>query len=170
MDLGLTGRRALVLGSTEGLGLAIATQLAAEAARVVVTGRRPERVAEVASALPGAVGISGDMRDPETPSRLITEAVGLLGGLDVLVINTPGARPGGLRRRWRDPRLLTSTSSWASCTADARNHVHAVRGCGRNYLPNLLARTPNGRVKLASLPGFGQRRGNGKGSGTWLSC
>jgi 3-oxoacyl-[acyl-carrier protein] reductase len=50
MDLGLSGRRVLVLGSTEGLGLAIATRFAEEGARVAVSGRRAGRVADVAAA------------------------------------------------------------------------------------------------------------------------
>ncbi|MGH3451397.1 MAG: SDR family oxidoreductase [Haloechinothrix sp.] len=96
MDLGLSGRRVFVLGSTEGLGLAIAARFAEEGARVAVTGRRAGRVEEVAAELPDAVGVCGDLRDPEVPARLIGAAVDRLGGLDVLVINTAGARPGGL--------------------------------------------------------------------------
>ena len=51
MDLGLKNRRALVTAATEGLGLAIAARLAGEGARVAVTGRRRERVVEVAASL-----------------------------------------------------------------------------------------------------------------------
>lgn len=96
MDLELAGRRALVLGSTEGLGLAIAARFAEEGAHVVVTGRRAARVAQVAREMPGAAGVSGDLRDPEVPGRLVREAVSVMGGLDVLVVNTPGARSGQL--------------------------------------------------------------------------
>jgi len=61
MDLGLTGRRALVLGSTAGLGLAVATALAHEGARVVLCGRRGDRARELAAGLPGAVGLAVDL-------------------------------------------------------------------------------------------------------------
>ncbi len=50
MDLGLSGRRALVLGSTSGLGLAVARTLAAEGARVAISGRR-----DVNMVLPGRI-------------------------------------------------------------------------------------------------------------------
>jgi 3-oxoacyl-[acyl-carrier protein] reductase len=96
MDLGLRDRRALVLASTSGLGRAIAASLAGEGARVAVTGRSVTRVTDVARQLPVAVGLVGDLTEPEAPARLVAEAVDRLGGLDVLVVNTPGAAVGGL--------------------------------------------------------------------------
>jgi NAD(P)-dependent dehydrogenase (short-subunit alcohol dehydrogenase family) len=96
MDLGLRDRRALVLASTSGLGHAIAAGLAAEGARVAVSGRSAARVADVARRLPEAVGLAADLTEPDAPARLVAEAVDRLGGLDVLVVNTPGAAVGGL--------------------------------------------------------------------------
>jgi 3-oxoacyl-[acyl-carrier protein] reductase len=93
MDLGLAGRRALVLGSSTGFGRAVAEGLAAEGARVAVTGRDAARVEEVAAAVAG-VGIAGDLTlDPE---RIVDEAAEALGGLDICVVNTGGGRPGAL--------------------------------------------------------------------------
>ncbi len=46
MDLGLTGKNALVMGSTKGMGFGIARRLAAEGANVAVCGRKPEGEAE----------------------------------------------------------------------------------------------------------------------------
>jgi NAD(P)-dependent dehydrogenase (short-subunit alcohol dehydrogenase family) len=65
MDLKLEGKRALVTGSTAGIGLAIATSLAREGARVIVTGRTPtgvtKAVADVRTATGGdVVGFAGD--------------------------------------------------------------------------------------------------------------
>ena len=51
MDLGLAGKRALVLASSRGLGLGIATALVAEGAHVVITGRNAERLATAAETL-----------------------------------------------------------------------------------------------------------------------
>ena len=96
MDLGLAGRRALVTASTEGLGLAAARALAAEGARVAVSGRRPERVTEVAGSLPEGVGVAGDLRAEDGPAAVVAAAVEQLGGLDILVVNTGGASPGGM--------------------------------------------------------------------------
>ena len=53
MDLGISGKTALVAASTGGLGLAIARALAAEGVRVAVTGRRQDRAKEIAAELRG---------------------------------------------------------------------------------------------------------------------
>ena len=60
MDLGLRGRRALVMGGTKGLGRSIADALAAEGAALVVSGRDQGRLDEAAAALRAAgAGIAG---------------------------------------------------------------------------------------------------------------
>ena len=51
MDLGLTGKRALVLGSSKGLGHGIAEQLAAEGAHVTLVGRNEDRLRQAAGSL-----------------------------------------------------------------------------------------------------------------------
>jgi NAD(P)-dependent dehydrogenase (short-subunit alcohol dehydrogenase family) len=60
MDLGLKGRRALITGSTSGIGYAIAQGLAAEGAQVWITGRTQQRVDEALAHLRGAQGIAAD--------------------------------------------------------------------------------------------------------------
>jgi len=94
MDLGLTGRVAVVLGSTSGLGRASAEALAAEGAHVVVVGRRAELVEELAASLPGAAGVVADLRDADAPARIATAARDAFGRVDVLVLNGGGPRPG----------------------------------------------------------------------------
>ncbi|MEU6572715.1 SDR family oxidoreductase [Streptomyces sp. NPDC046805] len=95
MDLGLTGRRALVCASTGGLGEATARALAAEGARVAVTGRRGDRARALAAELPGAVAVEGDLLAPGGPDPLYAGAVEALGKEpDILVLNGPGPRPG----------------------------------------------------------------------------
>lgn len=96
MDLGLHGRSVLVLCSTAGLGHAAASSIAAEGADVAVAGRDAGRAADAAAQLPGAVPLVGDLREPDVPGRLVHDAAHRLGGLDGLVVNTGGARPGGL--------------------------------------------------------------------------
>lgn len=97
MDLGLDGRRALVLASTRGLGRAVAHALAAEGARVVVSGRigASDAAAEIADAVGGEVyGRGVDLHDAESVDRLVVEARHLLGGIDILVLNGGGPPPG----------------------------------------------------------------------------
>ena len=93
MDLGLTGRRALVLGSTGGLGLAVATALAHEGARVVLCGRRGERARELAAGLPGAAGLAVDLTR-DGVDGLVADAEAAIGPLDVVVLNSGGPPPG----------------------------------------------------------------------------
>ncbi|MFS4091045.1 SDR family oxidoreductase [Streptomyces sp. AF1A] len=94
MDLGISGRVALVAASTAGLGRATARALAAEGARVVISGRRAEVVEREAAALPGAVGIPADLTDPGTPEALVRRTGELLGPVDILVLNGGGPAPG----------------------------------------------------------------------------
>lgn len=95
MDLGLRGARALVLGSSSGLGRAVAHGLAVEGADVVVTGRDRARVQAVARDV-GGTPLVADLTDGDAASRLVGQACDALGGLDVCVVNTGGGAPGGL--------------------------------------------------------------------------
>ena len=88
MDLCLDGKRALVTGSTAGIGYAIAEGLAQEGADVIVNGRSAERVAEAAGALNNAtrtraIGIAADLGSADGVMRLVNEA----GRVDILVNN-----------------------------------------------------------------------------------
>ena len=89
MDLGLKGKRALVTGSTAGIGLATARALASEGAHVTLNGRTQARVAAAVEtlkhALPGATigGVAADLGNAEGCRKLI----GQLPDVDVLVNN-----------------------------------------------------------------------------------
>src|SRR5437764_6103078 len=90
------GRRVLVTGGTSGLGLALVRQLASEGARVAFVARGPERVERVAAAWPGVHGIVGDVAAKEDVHRIALQALGELGGLDVLVNNASDLGPAPL--------------------------------------------------------------------------
>lgn len=94
MDLGLTGKIALVLGSTSGLGAATARRLAQEGARVVVTGRRGDVAAELAEEWGGGgVGLDVDLTEDGTVDELLARVSREVGPVDVLVLNSPGPSP-----------------------------------------------------------------------------
>ncbi|TFV74443.1 SDR family oxidoreductase [Blastococcus sp. CT_GayMR19] len=100
MDLELTGRVALVTAASKGLGRAIATQLAAEGARVMISSRGEEQLAKTASEIAEATGAqveycAADVSDAADITRLLQETEQRLGGVDVLVNNAGGPRAGG---------------------------------------------------------------------------
>jgi 3-oxoacyl-[acyl-carrier protein] reductase len=95
MDLGLTGRVALVCGSTKGLGRAVAKALAQEGARVVVNGRHQDSVTRVAEQLTSETGQSvtpfvADVGVPAQVEQLVAHVHRELGRLDVLFCNASG--------------------------------------------------------------------------------
>jgi 3-oxoacyl-[acyl-carrier protein] reductase len=100
MDLELTGRVALVTAASKGLGRATATQLAAEGARVMISSRGEEQLATTAAEITEATGArvefcAADVSDAADLARLVAETERRLGGVDVLVNNAGGPRPGG---------------------------------------------------------------------------
>ncbi len=96
MDLGISGKRAAVAAASAGLGLATARALAAEGVAVAICGRDADRLAAASDELgPDAVAIRADVSDPEDAAGFVQEARERLGGLDILITNAGGPRPGG---------------------------------------------------------------------------
>ncbi|MGP9021561.1 SDR family oxidoreductase [Streptomyces sp. BR1] len=95
MDLGLKDRVYVVTGASRGLGLASARALAADDAKVVLSGRDEKAVAEAADGLgPNALGVAADNADPATPARLIATARERFGRFDGVLISVGGPAPG----------------------------------------------------------------------------
>ena len=101
MDLGLAGRRAIVTGGSQGLGLAIAAELLGEGAAVAICSRNAAELDDAAAALAKQAGDSAqivalacDVTDPEQVTAFVDGAAAALGGIDILVNNAGGARPG----------------------------------------------------------------------------
>jgi 3-oxoacyl-[acyl-carrier protein] reductase len=86
MDLGLQDRVCVVTGSTAGIGVETARLLAAEGARVVVTGRDSERVEQARQDVGAELGVVADLAEPGAAAELIA-AAGELGAVGCLVNN-----------------------------------------------------------------------------------
>ena len=89
MDLGLSGRTAIVCGASSGLGLAAAEALAEEGAQVVMLARRRD-VLEAEARRIGGLAVPGDVREQADIERVVKTAVETYDGIDILVLNSGG--------------------------------------------------------------------------------
>lgn len=101
MDLGLKNRRALVTGSSRGLGNATAMALAKEGCRVAINGRDAAKIQAAAERMSletggEVIGLAGDVSSAGVPEELVSQAVKAFGGLDILVTNAGGPPPGSI--------------------------------------------------------------------------
>ena len=94
MDLGLDGARALVAGGSSGLGLAVGTALAGEGARVALCARPSDKLDTAVASLAGAVAAPADLSTPDAATDAVRTAVDAFGGLDLVLVNSGGPRPG----------------------------------------------------------------------------
>ena len=147
MDLQLTGKRALVTGSSIGIGEEIARVLAAEGAIVAVHGRDHDRAARVAAGITEAGGkavvVTGDLTDDDAVKQLHAASDGALGGIDILVNNAGGS---GEKYRWEE----TPVKAWAE--AFDRNVLAAVRLTNR-LLPAMRQAKWGRIVNISSMAG-----------------
>ena len=101
MDLKISGRRALVTGSSSGIGQAIAGFLANEGVTVVVHGRDPQRTQAVAAQIIASGGsahaVTADLTDETSANKLLDIVHSQVGSIDILV-NNAGGRPVGWKQ------------------------------------------------------------------------
>jgi 3-oxoacyl-[acyl-carrier protein] reductase len=136
MDLGLSGRTAVVCGASSGMGLAISEAFRAEGADVVMLARRAELLEREASRI-GATAVAGDLTSPDDVQRLVDTALDAHGGIDVLVLNG-GGPPAG-------PAVgITPEAVAAAVELLLTGHVRLVERC----LPALRA---SGRGRIVAV-------------------
>lgn len=153
MDLGISGRRALVLGATQGLGLSCARALAAEGVNVVVNGRDPERAAGVAASLGApALAVPGDVSRPEERRRIV-DAARAPGPIDILVTNAGGPPPGPVAEHDHDTWLKALETNMLAALDFAVMLLPDLKrdGCGRIVnITSFSVREPYPNMGLAT--------------------
>jgi NAD(P)-dependent dehydrogenase (short-subunit alcohol dehydrogenase family) len=141
MDLNLKGRTALVTGGTKGIGLAIAQTLAAEGMSVVAGARS-------AAEVDGVTVVPVDLSTPDGPSTLVTAAVELFSGIDVIVNNVGVSEPGTSVLSFDDAawrRIFDAT--FFSAVRTVRAAVPHMRDGGSIVnISSLNARLPAGMI------------------------
>lgn len=127
MDLKLKGKRALVQGSSSGLGRAIAEALIAEGAHVCISSRNPDKIAQAAKQMGAHGAIAADLSHPGAGAKLVEMAAKHLGGIDILVTNTGGPPKGPFDEisatQWQEG----FQSLWLSATDSIRAVLPGMR-------------------------------------------
>ena len=149
MQIDLSGRNALVTGSTRGIGRGIAEALAGCGARVAVVGRDAGKAAEAASAVGGeAQGFACDVSDVASVTALVTAVEQAFGGVDILV-NNAGLTRDNLLVRIKD-------EDWdAVIDTNLRGAFAAIRAVSRGMMKRRWGRI----INVASIVGLTGNKG-----------
>jgi 3-oxoacyl-[acyl-carrier protein] reductase len=145
MDLGIRGKVALVTGASSGIGEAVALELAREGVKLAVAARRREKLEDVARRARSlgaaeAVACVADQTDADSLVRLVREVEGRLGGVEILIVNGGGPRPG----TWTQLGPADWDAAYAFTFRSALRLVDAV-------LPGMRARKWGRVVALESV-------------------
>jgi len=149
MNIDLSGRVALVTGSTRGIGRAIAETLAGAGARVAVVGRDAAKAQEAASALgKGAQGFGADVGDPKSVVALVEAVEAAFGQVDILV-NNAGLTRDNILFRIKDDDWNTVID------ANLRGAFVAIRAASRGMMKRRWGRI----INIASIFGITGNKG-----------
>jgi 3-oxoacyl-[acyl-carrier protein] reductase len=165
VDLGLAGRRAIVTGGSKGLGRAIAAELMAEGASVVICSRHADELHATAAELIKEAEASGsgsravvamacDVTDPDQVSAFVDAAATTMGGLDILVNNAGGARPGQFGTLTDDDwhaDIEVKLFSQIRCTRSALPHLRHSRAPRVININAVYARYPDPAFLASSV-------------------
>jgi NAD(P)-dependent dehydrogenase (short-subunit alcohol dehydrogenase family) len=143
MDLGIRGLRVLVTAGASGIGLAIARAFVGEGAKVHLCDVDEQALAAVRQSDPKVTQSRTDVAKRDEVERLFADAIGLLGGLDVLVNNAGIAGPTGRVEE-------IAPSDWDRCLAV---NITGQFNCARLAVPHLRKSDNASIVNLSSAAG-----------------
>lgn len=124
MQLELSGKTALITGSSRGIGRAIAELLRGEGCHLALNSRNAVDLRQLAAVMPGIATVTGDVSLQSEARRVVAEATAALGGLDIVVCNVGGGRsvpPGD--ETFEEWQRIFALNLWS-----ATNTVEAARG------------------------------------------
>lgn len=126
MDLGIAGRVAIVTGASAGIGYAVADELLANGASVLIVARNEARLNQAAEKLLGRKGakvasMAADVAKPESAELIVGKSIEAFGGLHIVVNNAGRAHAGGLMNSseedWEEMIGVKLTSMRRMCKA-----------------------------------------------------
>lgn len=145
MDLGLKNKVALVAASSRGLGRAVAEELAAEGAHLVLCARTEADIDAVGSTLHNTYGVktvalAADLSIRGEPARVVANGMHELGHIDILVTNTGGPPAGSFESH--------DEEAWHMAV---RQNLESVIGLTRAVLPSMKARRWGRIINVTSI-------------------
>ena len=145
MNLGLNSKVALVAAASRGLGRAVAEELAAEGASVVICSRKQETIERIANEIGEArgaivVGLAADVSNPDDVTRLVQSAIERFGRVDILVTNS-GGPPAG-------PFEAFDLAQWEAAT---RLLLYSSVNLARAVLPGMKERRWGRILNITSI-------------------
>lgn len=152
MDLQLKGRRALVTGSSSGIGEAIVNMLVEEGAQVVVHGRNRERAEHIAAEI-GAAGVAiGELAEKGATDSVHAEACGALGGnIEILINNAGGNARGNTSKAPADIDIEDFVANYRANTLGA---VRLCQLCVPDMVSAKFGRIVNVSSAVAMQPNY----------------
>lgn len=109
MDLALTNKTILITGGSKGIGLACARSFLAENARIAICSRSQTNINQALTQLPGAIGFSADLTNPDEAAAMVAAVTAKLGPIDILINSAGAAR--------RTPPEELTPAAWAAAMA-----------------------------------------------------
>lgn len=132
----------MISGGGSGIGAAVARRFAVEGAHVVVTGRRPQPLDEIAAET-GGLAVPGDVADPASATEVVAAATESFGGIDIVVANAGMDRPGSAVEvdddDWHDALAVNLSGPMMLCRA---------------AIPSMISRGGGSIVLVSSVNGL----------------